>query len=99
MKRVNTKPYCESRAENCYEQSPWLAFLVPGMGQVYNDDWQKGWIIFLSNGASESATVPPGYLPLAIKFGIVPFACVHFGGIFVLLTGFVSLVKLLLKLD
>ncbi len=53
----------------------------------------------ICNGASESATVPPGYLLLAIKFGIVPFNCVYFGGIFFLLTGFVGLIKLLLQLD
>lgn len=52
LKRVNTKPYCEACAANHHEQSPFLAFLfallVPGMGQVYNGDWQKGLVIFLT---------------------------------------------------
>ncbi len=124
LKRVNTKPYCEACAANHHEQSPFLAFLfallVPGMGQVYNGDWQKGLVIFLTgwlfvpwiygivdavtvaneirNGVRESATVPPGYLLLALKFGIVPFACIYFGGVFALFAALVGLAKLLLQL-
>ncbi|MFN4179836.1 MAG: hypothetical protein ACK4I8_05955 [Armatimonadota bacterium] len=125
LKRVNTKPYCEACASNHHEQSPWLAFLfaflVPGMGQVYNGDWQKGLVIFLTgwlvlpwiygivdavtvaneirSGIRESATVPPGYLILAIKFGILPFACIYFGGVFALLTALANLLKFLLQLS
>jgi TM2 domain-containing membrane protein YozV len=124
LKRVNTKPYCEACAANHHEQSPLLAFvfafLVPGMGQVYNGDWQKGLVIFLTgwlvlpwiygivdavtvaneirNGVRKSATVPPGYLLLALKFGIVPFACIYFGIVFALMMAVFGFVKLLLKL-
>ncbi len=124
LKRVNTKPYCEACAANHYEQSPFLAFifalLVPGMGQVYNGDWQKGLVIFLTgwlvlpwiygivdavtvaneirNGVRESATVPPGYLLLALKFCIVPFACIYFGIVSALIIAAFGFVKLLLKL-
>lgn len=124
LKRVNTKPYCEACSANHYEQSPWLAFLfalfVPGMGQVYNGDWQKGLVIFLTgwlvlpwiygivdavtvadeirNGVRESGTVPPGYLLLALKLGIIPFACLYFGGLFTLFASLAGLVKLLLQL-
>ena len=124
LKRVNTKPYCEACAANHYEQSPFLAFifalLVPGMGQVYNGDWQKGLVIFLTgwlvlpwiygifdavtvaneirNGIRESATVPPGYLLLALKFSIVPFACIYFGIVATLIAAVFGFVKLLLKL-
>lgn len=123
LKRVNTKPYCEACAANHHEQSPSLAFLfallVPGMGQIYNGDWQKGLVIFLTgwlvlpwiygivdavtvaneirNGVRESTTVPPGYLLLALKFGIVPFACIYFGGVFALMAALAGFVKLLLK--
>lgn len=91
------------------------------MGQVYNGDWQKGLVIFLTgwlvlpwiygivdavtvaneirSGIRESATVPPGYLILAIKFGILPFACIYFGGVFALLTALANLLKFLLQLS
>lgn len=125
LKRINTKPYCEACAANRYEQSLFLAFLfaflVPGMGQVYNGEWQKGLVIFLTgwlvvpwiygivdavtvaneirNGVRESATVPPGYLILALKLGIVPFACIYFGGLFLLFAALSGLVKLMLQLS
>ncbi len=64
LKTVNAKPYCESCAVQREEQSPFLAFvfalLVPGMGQVYNGDWEKGLIIFLT-----------GWLLLPWLYGIV----------------------------
>lgn len=124
LKRVNTKPYCEACAANHQEQNPLLAFLfaflVPGMGQVYNGQWQKGLFIFLTgwllvpwiygifdavtvaneirNGSRESSTVPPGYLLLALKLGIIPFSCIYFGGIFALFAALMGLVKLMLQL-
>ncbi|MCS7265289.1 MAG: hypothetical protein NZ805_10700 [Armatimonadetes bacterium] len=124
LKTVNAEPYCEACAANHYEQSPMLAFLfaffVPGLGQVYNGDWQKGLVIFLTGwlilpwiygifdavtvaneiriGVRKSATVPPGYLLLALKLGFLPFACVYFCGVFVLFTAIAGLVKLLLRL-
>lgn len=52
LKRVNTVPFCEACAANRYEQSPLLAgifsLLVPGMGQVYNGEFGKGALIFLT---------------------------------------------------
>ncbi|MCX7968916.1 MAG: hypothetical protein N3B10_10605 [Armatimonadetes bacterium] len=125
LRKVNTKPYCEACAANRYEQSPWLAllfsFLVPGMGQVYNGDWRKGAVIFMTgwlvfpwiygivdavtvaneirNGVRETATVPPGYLLLALKLIIVPFACIYFGFAFALITVLVGLAKLMLQLS
>lgn len=124
LKRVNTKPYCEACATNHYEQSPWLAFIfaffVPGMGQVYNGDWQKGLVILLTgwlvvpwiygivdavtvaneirNGIQESKTVPPGYLLLALKLGVLPLSCLYFGIVFTLFAAFTGLIKLMLQL-
>ena len=52
VKTVNAKPYCEACAARREEQSPFLAgllsLLVPGMGQVYNGEWGKGLVIFLT---------------------------------------------------
>lgn len=122
---MNAKPYCEACAANHHEQSPFLAFLfallVPGMGQIYNGDWQKGLVILLTgwlilpwiygivdavtvateirNGTRESATVPPGYLLLALKFGVVPFACIYFSIVFALMAALAGFIKLLVKLS
>ncbi len=121
-KTVNAKPYCEACAARREEQSPFLALLfallVPGMGQIYNGEWEKGLIIFLTgwlvvpwlygivdavtvanairSGQREALTVPAGYLLLVLKFGIVPLACLYFGGILLLLSALVGAVKALL---
>ncbi len=121
LKRVNTKPYCEACSVNRSEQSPLMAFvfalLVPGMGQVYNGEWAKaaivfvtGWLIVpwlygivdaiivadeIKNGRRESTTVPPGYLLLVIKFGIIPFACLYFGAVLMLFSALFGVVRLL----
>ncbi len=52
LKMVNAKPYCESCVVQREEQRLFLAFLfallVPGVGQVYNGEWEKGLLIFLT---------------------------------------------------
>jgi len=49
---INTEPYCEACAVNHHQQSPLSALLfslfVPGLGQVYNGEWLKGVLIFLT---------------------------------------------------
>lgn len=64
LTRINSKPYCEHCAVNLHQQSPFWAgvfsALVPGLGQVYNGDWLKGVVIFLT-----------GWLVLPWLYGII----------------------------
>jgi hypothetical protein len=50
--RVNTRPYCEACAAHHHQHSPLTALLfgllVPGLGQLYNGDYLKAVIIFLT---------------------------------------------------
>ncbi len=62
--RVNTRPYCEACAANHEQHSTLTAFifalLVPGLGQLYNGDYIKAIIIFLT-----------GWLVIPWVYGIV----------------------------
>ncbi|MGQ9463087.1 MAG: hypothetical protein ACUVTP_09045 [Candidatus Fervidibacter sp.] len=53
----------------------------------------------IRNGIRESATVPPGYLLLIIKFGVVPFACVYLSVLIAIVMAVYGLMKLILALD
>lgn len=101
--RINGKPYCEHCAVNRYQQSPlWagvFSVFVPGLGQIYNGDWVKGVVIFLTGwlilpwlygvvdavvvaqaiaqGEREATTVPPGYLVLGLKIGMLGLSCLY----------------------
>ncbi|GIV06390.1 MAG: hypothetical protein KatS3mg016_1965 [Fimbriimonadales bacterium] len=103
LARINGKPYCEHCAVNRHPQSPlWagvFSFFVPGLGQIYNGDWVKGVVIFLTGwlilpwlygvidavvvaqaiaqGEREAATVPPGYLVLGLKIGMLGLSCLY----------------------
>lgn len=103
LARINGKPYCEHCAVNHHQQSPFWAgvfsFFVPGLGQIYNGDWVKGIVLFLTGwlilpwlygvvdavvvaqaiaqGEREATTVPPGYLVLGLKIGMLGLSCLY----------------------
>jgi TM2 domain-containing membrane protein YozV len=87
-----------------------FGFFVPGLGQIYNGDWAKGVVIFLTGwlilpwlygvidavlvaqaiaqGEREAATVPPGYIVLGLKIGMLGLSCLYLS----LMWAFVSFV-------